>query len=40
MQGTGEGGTFDRSQLDRMLALGEQGIAELTTIQRKVLGLA
>jgi len=38
VQGTGEGGTFDRRQLDRMLELGEKGIAELTAIQKKALG--
>ena len=38
VQGTGEGGTFDRAQLDRMLELGEKGITELTAIQHKVLG--
>ncbi len=39
VQGTAEGGTFDRAQLDRMLDLGAQGIAELTAIQNKVLGV-
>ena len=38
VQGTGEGATFDRAQLDRMLDLGAQGIAELTVIQNKTLG--
>lgn len=38
VQGTGEGGTFNRTQLDRMLELGEKGITELTAIQHKVLG--
>ena len=36
VQGTGEGGTFDRAQLDRMLDLGTRGIEELTALQRKV----
>ena len=40
VQGTGEGATFDRAQLDRMLDLGAQGIAELTVIQNKTLGRA
>ena len=38
VQGTAEGGTFDRDQLDQMLDLGAKGIAELTAIQNKVLG--
>ena len=38
VQGTGEAGTFDRSQLSTMLDLGERGIAELIAIQQKVLG--
>jgi ribonuclease PH len=38
VQGTGEGGTFDRKDLDRMLDLGQKGIAELTRIQAEVLG--
>jgi ribonuclease PH len=38
VQGTGEAGTFDRSQLDAMLDLGERGIVELIAIQQKVLG--
>ncbi len=37
VQGTGEGGTFGRDDLDRMLDLGARGIAELTAIQNKVL---
>jgi ribonuclease PH len=38
VQGTGESGTFDRKLLDRMLDLAEQGIAELSRIQSRVLG--
>ena len=38
VQGTGEGGTFDRAELDRMLDLGQRGIAELTRIQAKAIG--
>jgi ribonuclease PH len=38
VQGTGEGGTFDRKDLDRMLDLGHKGIAELTRVQAEVLG--
>ncbi len=37
VQGTGEGGTFDRKLLDRMLDVAEKGIAELTAIQARVL---
>jgi ribonuclease PH len=37
VQGTGEGATFDRSQLDQMLDLAEKGIDELTQLQRKAL---
>ena len=37
MQGTGEGSTFDRKQLDALLDLGAKGIAELTTLQAKTL---
>ena len=38
VQGTGEGGTFDRKLLDRMLDVAEHGIAELAAIQARVLG--
>ncbi len=37
VQGTGEGTTFDREQLDCMLDLGSKGIAELTSLQKKAL---
>ncbi|MBM6828678.1 ribonuclease PH [Anaerotignum lactatifermentans] len=38
LQGTGEHGTFDRTQLDRLLALGEKGAGELHRLQKKALG--
>jgi len=38
VQGTGEGGTFDRKLLDRMLDVAERGIGELARIQSRVLG--
>jgi ribonuclease PH len=38
VQGTGEHATFSRDQLDTMLNLAGQGIAELFRAQRKVLG--
>jgi ribonuclease PH len=38
VQGTGEGGTFSRAQLDRLLDLAEAGIDQLTQLQRTCLG--
>ena len=38
VQGTGEGGTFSRAQLDVLLDLGCAGIDELTRLQREWLG--
>jgi len=38
VQGTGEGGTFSRAQLDRLLDLAEAGIDQLTRLQRQCLG--
>jgi ribonuclease PH len=38
VQGTGEGGTFSRAQLDALLDLSERGIDQLTRLQRAVLG--
>jgi len=38
VQGTGEGGTFTRDQLDALLNLAEQGIDQLTSLQRESLG--
>ena len=37
VQGTGERGTFDRSQLDRLLELATSGIASLDAAQRQAL---
>jgi ribonuclease PH len=39
VQGTGEHGTFDRAQLDRLLELATHGIVELSERQRAALGL-
>jgi ribonuclease PH len=38
VQGTGEGGTFSRAQLDRLLDLAEAGIEQLGQLQREYLG--
>ena len=38
VQGTGEGGTFSREQLDALMGLAEQGISQLTELQRETLG--
>jgi ribonuclease PH len=38
VQGTGEGGTFTREQLDALMGLAEQGISQLTELQRETLG--
>ena len=38
MQGTGEGGTFSRAQLNRMLDLAEAAIDRLVHAQREALG--
>jgi len=40
VQGTGERGTFDRAQLDALLALAGSAIVELDAHQRRTLGLA
>ncbi|GBR73045.1 ribonuclease PH [Candidatus Termititenax aidoneus] len=37
VQGTGEHGTFTREQLNQLLDLGAQGVAELTKLQKKTL---
>ena len=37
VQGTAEGMTFTKRQMDSMLALAKKGIAELTAIQKKTL---
>jgi ribonuclease PH len=38
VQGTGEHGTFDRSELDSLVALAVAGIQRLDAAQREVLG--
>jgi len=38
VQGTAEGATFDRAELDALLVLAEKGCADLTRIQREALG--
>ena len=38
VQGTGEGGTFSRAQLDALLDLADAGITTLTNLQRAALG--
>lgn len=38
VQGTAEGRTFSRSQLDQLLAMGELGIGQLTALQQESLG--
>jgi ribonuclease PH len=38
IQGTAEGKTFKRAELDRQLALAEKGIRELTEFQKTTLG--
>jgi ribonuclease PH len=40
VQGTGEHGTFDRSQLDALLGLATASIRELDALQRRALGVA
>ena len=35
VQGTGEGGVFDRGTMDKLVALAEQGISELLEIQKR-----
>jgi XTP/dITP diphosphohydrolase len=38
VQGTGEGRSYTRAELDRLLALGEKGCLELMDVQREALG--
>jgi len=38
VQGTGEEATFDRAELDALVSAAEQGIAQLTELQRQSLG--
>ena len=40
VQGTAEGRTFTRKQLDSLLALAESGVKQLTELQRQALGTA
>jgi ribonuclease PH len=40
VQGTGEHGTFDRAELDRLIAMAVQAIGELDAAQRHALGIA
>jgi ribonuclease PH len=39
VQGTGEHGTFDRAELDRLLDLAVRGLSELDALQRRALGI-
>ncbi|MEN3365427.1 MAG: ribonuclease [Burkholderiales bacterium] len=39
VQGTAEGEAFDRATMNKLLDLAQLGIAELTTLQKKALGL-
>ena len=39
IQGTGEGATFSRGQLDALLTMAEKGIEQLTNLQRESLGV-
>jgi ribonuclease PH len=40
VQGTGEHGTFDRAELDRLIAMAVRAIGELDAAQRQALGIA
>jgi ribonuclease PH len=40
VQGTAEGKPFDRAGMDQLLALADNGLAQLFKMQRKVLGIA
>ena len=40
LQGTGEGRSFSRAELDGLLALGEKGVRELMALQNSALGRA
>jgi ribonuclease PH len=40
VQGTGEHGTFDRAELDRLIATAVQAIADLDAAQRRALGIS
>ena len=39
IQGTAEGTPFSKNELDAMISLGEKGIRELITLQKKALGI-
>ncbi|MDB4917150.1 MAG: ribonuclease [Gemmatimonadetes bacterium] len=39
VQGTGENGTFDRAELDTLLALATKGLVELDVMQQRALGI-
>lgn len=39
LQGTGEGGTFSRSELNELLDCGENALAQITELQRKTMGV-
>src|SRR4051812_35120298 len=39
VQGTGENGTFDRAELDRLLELATAGLSQLDAAQRRALGV-
>ena len=39
VQGTAEGKSFSRAEMDRLLALADRGIRELLAAQRSALGL-
>jgi ribonuclease PH len=40
VQGTAEGASFSRAEMEHLLALADKGIAELLALQRQALGLA
>ena len=40
VQGTAEGAPFSRAEMDQLLALADQGIRELVTLQKQALGVA
>jgi len=40
VQGTAEGAPFSRAEMDRLLALADQGIRELVALQKRALGVA
>jgi ribonuclease PH len=40
VQGTAEGASFSRAEMDALLGLADKGIRDLLAMQRKALGLA